>query len=130
MQKEVASRIVSNKESILSLSVKAYGSPRLVKKVPKGNFSPPPSVDSAIIAISNISRYFFNEMPEENFFRVVRAGFASKRKYLSNNLGEKFGKKNATAALSICGIPEKARAEETVLEKWKCLTKQLIASRD
>ncbi|KKW30049.1 MAG: Ribosomal RNA small subunit methyltransferase A, partial [Candidatus Kaiserbacteria bacterium GW2011_GWC2_52_8b] len=50
VQKEVAQHIVSKKESILSLSVKVFGSPRIVAKVGKGSFSPPPSVDSAILS--------------------------------------------------------------------------------
>ena len=68
VQKEVAQRIVSMKESILSLSVKAYGTPRLVEKVSRTHFSPPPSVDSAILAVNNISRTFFDCISEESFF--------------------------------------------------------------
>ncbi len=56
MQKEVAERIArEKKESILSLSVKAYGNAKYIKTVPAGAFSPPPSVDSAILAVENIS---------------------------------------------------------------------------
>ena len=65
IQKEVAERIVAknDKESILSLSVKAYGTPKYIMKVHKRFFSPSPKVDSAIIAIINISKnnfYCFN----------------------------------------------------------------------
>ena len=58
VQKEVAERIVARdeKESLLSLSVKAYGTPKYVEKVPRGAFAPAPNVDSAIIHISNISK--------------------------------------------------------------------------
>lgn len=54
VQREVAERIVAKdkKESLLSLSVKAYGKPEIIKIVRKGNFSPPPKVDSAIIKIT------------------------------------------------------------------------------
>src|SRR3989344_3683588 len=53
VQKEVADRIVARdaKESILSISVKLYGKPRIVKKVPRHYFSPPPNVDSAVLII-------------------------------------------------------------------------------
>ncbi len=129
VQKEVADRIVSARESILSLSVKAYGRPRIVKKVPRGNFSPPPSVDSAILLVDGISRDFFAGISEDTFFKVVRAGFASKRKYLANNLGASFGRENAVAALSACGIPKKVRAENTPLGQWKCLA-QGIGDRE
>ncbi len=57
VQKEVAERIArSKKESLLSLSVKAYGTPRYVRTVKAGSFNPPPAVDSAILAIEHISR--------------------------------------------------------------------------
>lgn len=126
IQKEVAQRITAkNSESILSLSVKAYGAPNIVKKVPRENFSPPPSVDSAILCISDISRRFFSELTEKEFFTVVRAGFASKRKVLANNLGVRFGKESVRGALAVCGIPEKARAEDVGLQQWECLVKSL-----
>lgn len=125
VQKEVAQRIVSAKESLLSLSVKAYGTPRIVERVSKIHFSPPPRVDSAIILISDISKGFFDNVSEEHFFRVLHAGFASKRKFLSNNLANAFGKERVTAALNECGINEKARAEDVPLEGWKGLAMRL-----
>ena len=127
IQKEVAQRITSKRESILSLSVKAYGMPRIAAKVSRGNFSPPPSVDSAILVVENISRKFFDGINEEEFFKIVRAGFSSKRKLLANNLAEKCGLEKAFVldAFTKCDVQEKARAEEVPLEKWKCLTQQL-----
>ncbi len=89
VQKEVAERIVArdNKESILSLSVKAYGTPKYIMKVGKRFFSPAPKVDSAIIQITNISRKnFANRTQEEKFFELVKSGFAHKRKMLIRNL--------------------------------------------
>ena len=119
IQKEVAQRITSKKESLLSLSVKAYGKPRIVEKVSRKLFSPPPSVDSAIIAIENISKEFFVDLDEQHFFGVLHAGFSSKRKVLVNNLGTVFGKEKATQALIEAGVPEKARAEDVAIGEWK-----------
>lgn len=127
IQKEVAQRIVSKKESILSISVKAYGEPRIVEKVPKKHFSPQPSVDSAILAVDNISKRFFDDIAEDQFFKVVRAGFASKRKFVSNNLSNVFAKEKVREALGIAGIPNKARAEDISLEQWKIVAKELAA---
>lgn len=130
VQKEVAQRIVSKKESILSLSVKAFGVPRVAAKVSRGNFSPPPSVDSAIIVIEHISKEFFDEIREEDFFKVVRMGFSSKRKLLAGNLSKEFGSKNEILAVfTECGIEEKARAEDVPLPKWKLLVKALVSGR-
>lgn len=121
IQKEVAQRITSAKESILSLSVKAYGTPQIIERVSRTHFSPPPSVDSAILAITAISKAFFADISEEHFFAVVHAGFASKRKFLANNLGAVLGKEKVVAAMRATGVGEKARAEDVRLEIWKHL---------
>jgi 16S rRNA (adenine1518-N6/adenine1519-N6)-dimethyltransferase len=125
IQREVAQRIVSTKESILSLSVKAYGAPKIIAKVTKGNFTPPPSVDSAILAITNISKKNFAGVDEKHFFTIVRAGFSSKRKLLAGNLGGVFGKERVAAAFAAAVIDAKARAENVPLEKWLILAAQL-----
>lgn len=88
IQKEVAERIArSKKESILSLSVKAYGDVRYVKTIPRGAFAPAPKVDSAILAVENISRKNFeDDAYEKRFFELVRAGFAQKESCSSATL--------------------------------------------
>jgi 16S rRNA (adenine1518-N6/adenine1519-N6)-dimethyltransferase len=125
MQKEVADRILSEKESILSISVKAYGKPRVAAKVSKGNFNPPPSVDSAILVVENISKKNFGEISEERFFQVVRAGFASKRKLLANNLSVKFDKEKVLASLQSCGLDANIRAEDVPTDSWFALARAL-----
>jgi 16S rRNA (adenine1518-N6/adenine1519-N6)-dimethyltransferase len=115
VQKEVAERIARvKKESILSLSVKAYGTPIYIKTVPAGAFSPPPKVDSAILAVENVSRKHFNNTAHEaRFFDAVKRGFAQKRKFLKNNLGTAYA-----AAYERVGLGDAARAEEVPLAKW------------
>ncbi len=115
VQKEVAERIArSPKESILSLSVKAYGTPTLEFTVPRGAFNPAPKVDSAVLAIRGISRKnFATKAEEEKFFTLLHAGFAHKRKFVRKNLLE--------AGLSGGNIPEKARAEDLPLSVWLSL---------
>lgn len=121
IQKEVADRIVARngKESILSLSVKAYGRPRIVAKVPAGCFNPPPSVDSAIILIENISRSFFDTISEEKFFTAVKKGFSAKRKKLVSNLG------SDAETFAACALDENVRAEDLTLPEWKRLIEKL-----
>jgi 16S rRNA (adenine1518-N6/adenine1519-N6)-dimethyltransferase len=123
VQKEVATRIVARdgKESILSISVKAYAEPRYVTEVSRGNFSPMPNVDSAILAIENISRKRFElaQVEEGEFFELVRRGFGQKRKQLKNNLA------CAETALAECGLTPKVRAEELSINHWLCLTQKL-----
>lgn len=124
VQNEVAKRIVANdkKESILSVSVKAYGEPKMIMKVPARYFSPAPKVDSAIIAIKNISRKFFNKnnINEKNFWEIVKTGFAHKRKLLSSNLKPLFGN-NTSKVLEQARIKENSRAEDISLDEWKMI---------
>src|SRR3989344_1201699 len=155
LQKEVAERIVSRKsklgfdaatetefrhgkESILSISIKAYGVPRYVETVKAGSFVPMPKVDSAIIAIENISKAFFQKMVadtdvetecrgvEKKFFDMVRAGFKSKRKKLSSNLSTVFEKDRVEKAFLALGLDENLRAEDVTIENWKKISNLLL----
>jgi 16S rRNA (adenine1518-N6/adenine1519-N6)-dimethyltransferase len=123
VQKEVAARIAKEKkESILSLSVKAYGDVKYVKTVPAGAFSPPPDVDSAILAVRNVSKKNFkNAAHEQKFFEVVRAGFAQKRKLLKRNLELVLGN-SASERFRDVDIPDNVRAEDVPLQKWLMLS--------
>ena len=127
IQKEVADRIIARdgKESILSLSVKAYGVPKIVARVSRGNFSPPPSVDSAILLITDISKKFFEGFDEKSFFKVVKTGFSSKRKFLANNLAVVFDKEQMLRAFDACKLAPNVRAEDIPLPKWGELTREL-----
>ena len=127
VQKEVAERIArEEKGSLLSNSVKAYGVPRYVGTVKRGSFVPPPKVDSAILLIEGISKKNFEgKKEEERFFGVLKAGFAHKRKLLAGNLAARYGKEKAAAAFRAAALPEKARAEELSIEKWRSLARML-----
>ncbi len=131
VQKEIADRIVARdgKENLLSLSIKAFGAPKKIMKVDKENFSPSPKVDSAILLIDKISKSFFldNKITEENFFTVIHAGFAHKRKMLFGNLKSIFSNKDLTQIFTTCGIPVKARAEDLPLQKWVPLINDLLS---
>jgi len=125
IQNEVAKRIVARdgKESILSISVKAYGDPKIITKVPARYFSPAPEVDSAVISIKNISKNIFieNKMEEKQFWEIVHAGFAHKRKKLSSNL-KKYIKNERLA--SVLNLGNK-RAEELSVSDWINLLKDI-----
>lgn len=120
LQNEVAKRIIANdkKESILSISVKAYGEVRMIMKVPARYFSPAPKVDSVIITIKNISRKLFEEngVDEDNFWQIVKTGFAHKRKKLGGNL------KNLLQKDSLTLLRDK-RAENLTLLDWISLSR-------
>ena len=120
MQYEVAKRIVAEdkKESILSISVKAYGKPKYIKKVKAGSFSPMPKVDSAILLIENISRDFFKNIDEEKFFKMVKAGFSQKRKKLSNTLKSILGE-DLKKVFKKARISPDLRAENLTIFDWQ-----------
>jgi 16S rRNA (adenine1518-N6/adenine1519-N6)-dimethyltransferase len=131
VQKEVAERIartdVKNpKESLLSLSVKAFGTPRYCFTVPRGAFKPAPNVDSAVISIDSIRPDAFpSSEAEERFFSVLRAGFAHKRKVLIGNL-EVFAPREALISVfEKVGIDLKMRPEDLSLEDWQRLIANL-----
>jgi 16S rRNA (adenine1518-N6/adenine1519-N6)-dimethyltransferase len=129
IQKEVAERIVSkdSKESILSLSIKAYGSPEYIMTVPAKDFSPVPRVDSAILRVSNISRDFFieNDIKEEFFFSIIKTSFGQKRKTLVNNLKNTFDKDLVNSILEKNNLSKSIRPEEIDINLWINIIKDL-----
>lgn len=144
VQKEVADRIVARdgKESLLSLSIKCYGSPRKIMNVKKEYFSPEPKVDSAIIAVENISRDFFKNISgaggtgnfsEEKFFTLIKAGFAHKRKVLIGNLqnlapleNREMSREKLEKIFAKLKIPLQARAEDVALPNWRDIARELF----
>jgi 16S rRNA (adenine1518-N6/adenine1519-N6)-dimethyltransferase len=135
IQKEVAQKILapnnskgSPKHSVLSLQVYLFGEPEIVCIVPKEAFSPTPKVSSAVLKIR------VNKEPKialksaedyKDFFWLLHAGFAQKRKKLANNLGAAYRKKPAEIKewLSSLKIDPEKRAEELSLEEWEKLYK-------
>ena len=123
VQKEVAERICAQPGdmSVLAISVQCYGEPEIVMNVPKADFWPVPGVDSAILKISHIKQ----ENTGEDFFNIIKAGFANRRKMLIKNLSAVADKKNLPAIFQELGINEKARAQELSVEQWRNLAKKI-----
>lgn len=123
VQKEVAERICAGpgEMSLLSLSVRYYGTPKFLFKVSKGGFWPSPKVDSAVIKITMDKKRSAEEA--ERFFRIARIGFSSPRKQLQNNLssGLHIPKEKAVGLLNAAKINPKARPEELGVEDWERL---------
>lgn len=121
MQREVADRIMARdgKESLLSIGVKAYGVPTSHGIIKRGNFTPPPKVDSAILRITDISRDFFLDIDEGWFWELVHAGFAHKRKQLATNLRGLVDSDKLAKVLEQLGLSQTVRAEDVGLEEWR-----------
>jgi len=126
VQKEVAERITrSEKESLLSLSVKAYGEPTYIGTVKRGNFSPAPHVDSAIIAVHNIGSGRMKGIDKDFFFEILHLGLGKKRKQLLGNLSALFPRESLEAVFQTLDIPLNTRGEDLPLEIWLSLAKKL-----
>jgi hypothetical protein len=120
-EKELAKRIVDDKQSILSISVKVYGNPKYLVTVPRKLFRPMPNVDSAVLIIDKISKNFFKnpEIDEKLFFEILKAGFAHKRKILIKNLESKISKIKLDKIWESENFPKDVRAENLSPEMWK-----------
>lgn len=129
VQQEVAERIVAapGDMSLLAVSVQFYGEPRIVARIPAGVFYPRPDVDSAILRIDLFSSPRVRVSREDWFFRVVKAGFAQRRKQLHNALSNGLGLERGLVveALEAAGIDPRRRAETVALEEWGRLSARL-----
>lgn len=130
IQAEVAERIIAEppKMSILAISVQLYGTPRIAGRIQRTAFWPAPAVDSAILRIDDIGKDLekkLNGLSEKEFFKVVKAGFASKRKQLHNSLGHNLAipTDEAQAMLEKADIDSKRRAETLTIAEWVTLGK-------
>lgn len=128
VQKEVAERITRDpKSSLLSLSVAAFGTPSYICTVKRGNFTPPPKVDSAIIAVHSINRDHFHTIHQHYFFALLHAGLGQKRKQLLGNLAHYFNREELARVFTELGIPLTIRGEDLDLPAWITLTTRLSA---
>lgn len=120
VQKEVAERIVAKdgKESVLSLSVKAYGVPKYIGTVSRGSFFPSPNVDSAIIQIIINKDNFKTTQDQEKYFTVIKTGFKAKRKKALSNLVPLFGKEGIEQVFTTLKLDFNIRPEAISCEQW------------
>ncbi len=128
VQKEIAERIArSQKGSLLSLSVQAFGTPHYVRTVSRGHFHPPPQVESAILAIRTIGHHHIPPDTVKPFFALLRAGFAHKRKRLLSNLRIHYPHSPLEQIFTTLNIDYNARAEDLPLHTWVALHTTLHA---
>ena len=123
VQKEVAERITAKpgEMSLLSVAVQFYADAEIIDIVKNSSFFPVPKVDSAIIKLTPLHHGFAGRVADEkSFFRLVKFGFASRRKTLENNLaaGLQISKKVASDIIKKAGLPEKVRAQELSVKNW------------
>lgn len=129
IQKEVAERVAAlpGDMSMLSVSVQLYYEAHLEVVVPALLFTPPPKVDSQVIKLVRRPVPLFKNLDTQSFFRVVKAGFAARRKTLLNSLagGLRTDKATVEAALNDAGISSAVRPQELSLEQWYQLAQSI-----
>ena len=90
VQKEVALRMVAKPGTkdygALSVAVQYYTVPDIVLDVPPKSFLPAPAVTSSVIRCVLSDKPPVDVIDEKLFFRVVKAGFAQRRKIFSNTM--------------------------------------------
>ena len=86
LQKEVAEKLIakagSKEYSLLTVKVRLYGEARIIRKIPRQVFFPPPKVDSALIRIDIKRRRKISY--EDSIIRTVEKIFQKRRKMLKN----------------------------------------------
>lgn len=90
VQKEVALRMVAKPGTkdygALSVAVQYYTKPDIVLDVPPKSFLPAPAVMSSVIRCVLRDKPPVDVVDEKLFFRVVKAGFAQRRKTFANTM--------------------------------------------
>lgn len=122
IQKEVAERLAAGpgEMSLLSVTAQMYFEPRLGPLVPAELFTPPPKVDSQIIHLNRRQQPLFGQADTKLLFRLVKAGFSSRRKTLLNSLsgGLQLPKEETKDLIEKAGIDPQSRAQDLSLEDW------------
>lgn len=127
VQKEVAERLTAKPGamSLLSLMAQYYSDAALAFVVPKEAFDPVPKVDSAVVHLK--AKRVFDAETDRAFFRIARAGFAARRKTLTNNLTSslKLERGAVESALEKSGLRKDIRAQALSVEDWEKLRSAL-----
>jgi 16S rRNA (adenine1518-N6/adenine1519-N6)-dimethyltransferase len=132
LQREVAERLAApagDRESgVLSVLLQREAEVSIERIVPPGAFLPPPKVQSAVL----LAR--FRPPPDAvtdaaRFRKLVKAGFAQRRKTLGKALGAAgLAPPEALAgALAAAGIDPRRRGETLTLSEWAALERALPA---
>ena len=134
LQREVAERLAARPGTkdwgLLSVLLQHRSDVSIERYVPRGAFLPPPKVDSAVLRLA------FREprIPvhdEVLFRRLVKAGFAQRRKVLQNALASAriASDEQLAAALERAGIDPRRRGETLTVEEWVSLERELVDVR-
>jgi 16S rRNA (adenine1518-N6/adenine1519-N6)-dimethyltransferase len=130
LQREVAERLAApagdREGGVLSILLQREADVSIERIVPPGAFLPPPKVQSAVLCA--IFRPPADSIVDPARFRkLVKAGFAQRRKILGKALGaaKLASAAEIAAALEAAGIDPKRRGETLTLAEWAALERAL-----
>lgn len=127
VQKEVAMRATANAPhmNLLAAVIQGWARPRVAFSVPRGSFSPPPKVDSALLTLEPEMKMPHGELA--HYLVTVKKLFRQPRKTLANNLREGFSLTRARTetVMEALGVEKNARAAELTLLHIKTLAKMM-----
>ncbi len=127
MQREVADRVTAEPGSkdygVLSVSVQYFAEASRVVEVDRTSFRPVPNVDSTVLRLDLRKEPPVRPASESDYFRVVKAAFAQRRKTVANSLLT-LGceKEDILAILKRAGIDPSSRAETLSLSEFGCIS--------
>ena len=134
LQKEVADRITTGPGGkdygYLSVLVQYHCVASKLFEVPPSAFEPAPKVRSAVIKLTVRERPAVDVADQAQFFALVRASFAQRRKTILNNLkaaSSALGlNQNLESALEAASITPQRRAETLSIEEFALLDRELF----
>ncbi|MCH5287248.1 MAG: ribosomal RNA small subunit methyltransferase A [Christensenellaceae bacterium] len=136
VQKEVAEKVLSGPGEdgwgMLALRCQYLCEPRLALDVPAACFTPPPKVDSAFLVMPLRDKPPVTVKNEDDFFRVAQAGFALRRKTMTNGLCAAFhlSREDALGLMSAAGLDDRVRGEKLTMEELARLSDAYTAYRE
>jgi len=124
LQKELGERLSADPRTkaygALTLLVGRRWNVKFARKLPPSVFTPQPKVDSAVITLTPRDPAELPPCDGAAFSRLVKRGFAQRRKLLRKNLGDEFT--DWPALCQFLNVEETVRAEELSLTQWIALT--------
>ena len=131
LQEEVVARLAAapggKDYGALSIAAQFYCEVRRAFRVAPTCFRPKPQVGSAVVVLTPLAKPRVAVTDEAFFFRVVRAGFAHRRKALLNSLrDEGFAGAPTATALEEAGIDPSRRAETLSITEFAALAEGLV----
>lgn len=132
VQKEVALRMVAKPGTkdygALSVAVQYYTKPDIVLDVPPKSFLPAPAVTSSVIRCVLRDKPPVDVIDEKLFFRVVKAGFAQRRKTFANTMKTTgLSKDRIEELLAKANIDGQRRGETFTLQEFADVANAWVA---